>query len=147
MDVLKYNSPAESRNLTRDVCHPSLYGANSPLHLGKRPFPALLPPAESVGWFTLRGPRRGGMQNFSPAAWKTVPLQPLKYTRFHGRVHRNPRCLFHVFISKNINITPRCTRTHVSLDSSGCSTSSCSSTSEGGGEKWTDFRPREGRGV
>lgn len=31
---------------------------------------------------------------FTPAAWKTAPLQPLKHTRFHGRIHPNPRRLF-----------------------------------------------------
>lgn len=30
----------------------------------------------------------------TPAACKTDPLQPLKHTRFHGRIHPNPRRLF-----------------------------------------------------
>lgn len=60
-----------SQNARRDVCHQPLW-VNSPVHLVKRPLPALLP-----RWvcrlFTLCGSLRGGMRKvFTPAAWKTV---------------------------------------------------------------------------
>lgn len=48
-----------------------------------------------------------GVQNVTPAAGKTAPLQPLKHTRFHGRIHPNPRRLFRIFTPKSMNITPR----------------------------------------
>lgn len=95
MDVLKYNSvllKAGTQHVTSVTRLPTKQIRRSTL--GRDRFQLSFPPlSPSVGSPSVLGVEEC---NFflTPAAWKTDPLQPLKHTRFHGRIHPNPRRLF-----------------------------------------------------